>query len=612
MWLPQSTPGLAAWLRGLPWWLRAGMGVVVVLLGLVLLGRPFDSLGVLIVLIAASLAVEGVVRIARRGTDPVLGVGIGALLVLAGVVVALWPGLTVRALAVVAGGTLVLRGGVRLYECVRGQREEVIASVMTGLSAALVGLVVLAWPDVTLLVVALGFGLRMIVLGVTGIVHALRRSDTAPPAGIDGADGTLPYVVRGVRSAVLLVLAVLLAGGTLLLHVDTPAPGSFYTAPEMVPAQPGQLIRSRPYSQAVPNSHVVPSGARGWLILYTTTGVDGSPAVASAFVMASRDLPAGPRPVIAWDHGTQGADARCAPTVLPAPSPMADPSLAMEKALGRGWVLVGTDYAGLGTGGPQGYLIGQAEARNTLDAVRAARQLTGLSLAPDTVVWGHSQGGHAALWTGIVAGDYAPDVRLRGVAAAAPASDLPAIVARMETTTVGKIMGSFLARAYAETYPDIAMRDYVDPRMELLVEQMSKRCVSAKTTFASLLAALSTEGSMYATSPTTGAFGRRLRQNVPDGDISVPVFIAQGLEDDLVEADLQTGYVESRCRSGQPVDYRTYPGLDHLTLVDRKSPYNADLLSWTADRLSGVPAAAEPTCSAMPSSAPSPRASPKP
>jgi pimeloyl-ACP methyl ester carboxylesterase len=86
-------------------------------------------------------------------------------------------------------------------------------------------------------------------------------------------------------------------------------------------------------------------------------------------------------------------------------------------------VIVATDYVGLGTAGPHPYLIGQGEARSVLDSVRAARQMPQLSLQPATVVWGHSQGGHAALWAGALAPSYAPDVHVLAVAALAPASD---------------------------------------------------------------------------------------------------------------------------------------------------------------------------------------------
>jgi len=82
--------------------------------------------------------------------------------------------------------------------------------------------------------------------------------------------------------------------------------------------------------------------------------------------------------------------------------------------LDRGWAIVATDYVGLGASPPHPYLVGRPEARSVLDAVRAARTLRPAHLAPKTVVWGHSQGGGAALWTGIVAPSYAPALTGRG------------------------------------------------------------------------------------------------------------------------------------------------------------------------------------------------------
>jgi hypothetical protein len=45
------------------------------------------------------------------------------------------------------------------------------------------------------------------------------------------------------------------------------------------------------------------------------------------------------------------------------------------------------------------------------------------------VVSGHSQGGHAALWAGIVGPRYAPDVEIVGIAAVVPAANMANIPA---------------------------------------------------------------------------------------------------------------------------------------------------------------------------------------
>ena len=50
------------------------------------------------------------------------------------------------------------------------------------------------------------------------------------------------------------------------------------------------------------------------------------------------------------------------------------------------------------------------------------RELSKNTASNRFAVWGHSEGGHAALFTGELAARYAPDLKLVGVAAAAPAT----------------------------------------------------------------------------------------------------------------------------------------------------------------------------------------------
>ena len=54
------------------------------------------------------------------------------------------------------------------------------------------------------------------------------------------------------------------------------------------------------------------------------------------------------------------------------------------------------------------------------------------------VVWGHSQGGQAALFTGLLSQSYAPDLQLLGVAAAAPATELATLMKADLDTSGGR------------------------------------------------------------------------------------------------------------------------------------------------------------------------------
>jgi pimeloyl-ACP methyl ester carboxylesterase len=357
----------------------------------------------------------------------------------------------------------------------------------------------------------------------------------------------------------------------------------FYEAPAEVPAKPGVLVRSEPYTRGVP------AGARAWRILYTTTLGDYVPALASGIVVAAFDLPEGPRPVIAWTHGTTGVAAQCAPSAMPRSLDAGGfPESALDDVVAEGWVLVATDYAGLGTGGPVPFMIGEGQARSALDAVRAARQLADLDLDRRTVVWGHSQGGHAALWTAIVAPHYAPDIDLLGVAAMAPPTDLVALAKRLQRSVPGQAALALLATAYTEMYPDVVFEEIVRPNATDVARRMASLCVGPESLDELVVATASLQSSgVLAASPDSGALGERLRENSVTGEIGVPLLVAQGQSDPVIAAAETAAWVAERCATGQELEYRTYGGRDHMGLVAADSPWTAYLLGWTRDRFEG-------------------------
>jgi hypothetical protein len=385
--------------------------------------------------------------------------------------------------------------------------------------------------------------------------------------------------------AIALVLGIAVTGavGYVWWHSAPPAPDAFYDPPAGAPSIPGALLRQEPFSRAVP------AGAQAWRILYTTTRDELVPAFASAVVLAPADPPPGPRPVVAWMHGTTGVAPGCAPSVLPAPFPFDATIPALTLLLEQGWVFVGTDYTGLGTQGPHPYLIGQGEARSALDAVRAARQIDGITLSNHAVIWGHSQGGHAALWTGILAPHYAPDLAVMGVAALAPATDLPALVDGVQHTLAGRILTAYVAGAYSDIYDDVLFDDYVGPTAE--ARGMAGRCLSGHGGLLSVLVSAALGGTIFIRPPTTGPLGQRIAQNTPDEPIDAPLFIAQGTADAVVLPSVQERFVRRRCDAGQSLEYRTYDGRDHVGVVAPDSPLAEDLIQWTRERLAGAPAA---------------------
>ena len=405
--------------------------------------------------------------------------------------------------------------------------------------------------------------------------------------------------IAGLRSIGFALLVVLLAGAgcnrfkqassesspaptphEIRASITARAPDAFYDPPSDAPHQPGTLLRSEPLKDVI-----LPAGIRGWRILYATTIDDSTPATAVAIVFAPTDPSAGPRPVIAWEHATTGLLQKCMPSLLSAPSKGIPWHDLIAKA---GWVVVATDYSFAEKGGPHPYLIGEGEARAALDSVRAARQMSELTLDKRVVVWGYSQGGHAALWTGIVGPRYAPDLEILGVAAIAPAANVKNILAL--NVEADKRFGPYLALSYSRFYPDITFEQALRPEALDAARQIVDLCDFVPPVDAERMEALAStfDGPALATS-SNKALQARLEQNTPDSPIQAPVVIAQGLSDIVVPPSATGAYVEERCAAGQRIEYWTFAGRDHGTIVQPGTPLEELLFRWTTARFANEP-----------------------
>ena len=255
-----------------------------------------------------------------------------------------------------------------------------------------------------------------------------------------------------------------------------------------------------------------------------------------------------------------------------------------------GWVVVATDYSFAEKGGPHPYLIGEGEARAALDSVRAARQISELRLDQRVVVWGYSQGGHAALWTGIVGPRYAPDLEILGVAAIAPAANIQNILAA--NVEMDKRFGPYLAQSYSRFYPDITFEQAIRPEALDAARQIVNLCDFLPPEDSEHIEALAAtfEGPALATS-SNKALQARLEQNTADRPIQAPLVIAQGLSDIVVPPSATDAYVEERCSAGQRLEYWTFAGRNHLTIIQPGTPLEDLLIKWTTARFANQPQA---------------------
>ncbi|KJE25579.1 hypothetical protein FF36_00195 [Frankia torreyi] len=163
------------------------VGLAVTVLGLLLILNPFATAGTLAVLAGVSLVLSGIgeTLAAARAENSAGTAFFGILLTLGGVVVLLWPGVTLRVLALLVGAILIITGVARalvtraLQSPEAGARSTVPSYAVAAVSVVL-GVLALAWPDATIVALAVIFGIQLVVTGVTEIALGLALRPRTP------------------------------------------------------------------------------------------------------------------------------------------------------------------------------------------------------------------------------------------------------------------------------------------------------------------------------------------------------------------------------------------------------------------------------------------------
>ncbi len=393
------------------------------------------------------------------------------------------------------------------------------------------------------------------------------------------------WLWRSLIILVVVLIALVVAFSIFVWWAQPGEPSAFYDPPEELPAGgPGTIIRSEEVDD-------LPAGQVAQRILYTSTDPSGTPiAVSGVVVTPTTEPPPGGWPIIAWAHGTTGVDHRCAPSIdYPDAGLVRVPEV--PDLLAAGTAVVFTDYPGLGTPGPHPYLVGESEGRAVLDSVRAARALLGAEVSNTAAIYGHSQGGHAAVWADILAPTYAPDLNVVGVAAMAPPTDLGALLTDDDKEVDGIVLTGLAISSWDQYYPDTKLDAVVEPVARPVVRDLGTKCIG--TTDQGLtdlpdVAAL--EVTFLSQDPTTApGWSTRLKENGP-GDVpaTIPLLVAQGLTDTLVRPEVTAAWVQARCTAGANIEYQTYPDTGHFQLRTTAAPPVRD---WLLARVKGEPVA---------------------
>ena len=381
---------------------------------------------------------------------------------------------------------------------------------------------------------------------------------------------------KGSKLAALVVALTLVGAGTAVAG-SIPAPEGlpdFYEVPKPLPKKPGTLIKSERMDAPNVNGTL-------YRIMYVSRSQENKPrAVTGVVAVPDGDAPKGGFPVLSWAHGTNGMADECAPS-LNAP----EDATQANSFLDQGWVFVATDHEGEGTPGLHPYIAGAPAGYNAIDIVRAARQMKRVHASKDYVVWGHSQGGHSAMFALKLADEYAPELDIHGVVAGAPPSQFDLLYSVLKESNfrhyIAMAAGGLNA-AYGDD--DAPLDEVLTPEGIELLDELENGCSGY---LQERFGALNFDDYVLADPFTVPKWKKVLSAQDPTNfreAADIPLLIIHGGADEQIPVAASQLMLGDLCKVDQQLERWVYPGQSHAGVI---GPSRADMIAWIEARFEG-------------------------
>jgi len=367
-------------------------------------------------------------------------------------------------------------------------------------------------------------------------------------------------------------------------------------------------------------------GAQAWKIAYISSDVSERKTIATALIIA----PVGPapkegRPILAWAHGTTGSAQNCGPSQVIDPTRALNQYFLMDgnswtdfgipngqQFINEGYVVVATDYQGLGGGGKHQYAVAGTNGRDVINSARAASSMTEVGAGKKTVLYGWSQGGGATIAAASLPdylsqqGTAADNLQYLGFVALAP-EDLAAVLPKVPLDEAGatKVMKGFteanVSNVFLFThfmmglwgtqaaYPDLKLTDLLTEEGAKVADQLSSnKCVHVMADSFNYA-----YGDKYKSlvNPQASNSLAWIKAFV-DGSVKpvkpvAPVVIYWGTKDVTVPPVMHELYQKQMCAMGANVGRIQLPGEQtHFATPGVSAPM---YLEWVKDRINGKP-----------------------
>lgn len=360
----------------------------------------------------------------------------------------------------------------------------------------------------------------------------------------------------------------------------------------------GHVVRLEPYTDPPLENRDSVLG-RAWRAVYSSvSGVDGRiREVSGAFFVPSGVPPADGWRVISLAHGTTGIGTECGPAQQPDLQGYAP---IVESLLADKYAVALSDYEGLGETGSHPYLEPRTAAFNTIDAVRALREISS-NVSARWVALGHSQGGQAAWAANELNSYYGDGLQLVGSVALAPASNVTGAADLAWTRSLTDEQQALLPLmivGLVRFIPDLDERSFLHGSAEAAPRQLSRCRTTGSRPTSGPNAPIPWKTAVDRTRESndlrpgtlddTAALRDALRTvALPQRPIGEPMLVITGSRDGLVLSGWVESAVGQSCALGGQIQFLEVPDADHGNVVWKRSRVVAD---WIQDRFDGASA----------------------
>lgn len=373
----------------------------------------------------------------------------------------------------------------------------------------------------------------------------------------------------------------------------------------------GHVVSHEPYNDPPLDDRDSVFG-QAWRAVYTSvSGVDGGiREVSGAFFIPRGTPPENGWPVISLAHGTTGIGNNCGPSRQPDLQGYAP---LIQSMLTEKYAVALSDYEGLGESGSHPYLEPRTAAFNTIDAVRAMRDISA-TVSTRWIAVGASQGGQAAWAANELNSYYGNDLQLQGSVALAPAANVTGaadLVWSGSLTADQRARFPMLVIGLARYNPDLDEHSFLHGSTEAYRRQLS-RCdptgsqestgsqsenapPPAPIPWEAVVDRLSAANALKPDTPQDVATLRDALRRValPQRPLGKPMLVVTGEDDAVVFPDWVRSAVSRSCALGGRIEYLRIADAGHLDLIPKVA---RAMQRWIADRFAGR--AAPSNCSA--------------